>query len=164
MHLISGGAIHELMAAGEMPMSISIFRNHVLLGQAKGAPTDWVPMDLNPTNAGGVALPRASKHPHAALLSSGFPAGPEGTENHGRKISLRDADQRLRFQTLVPGEGMTLDQYEKAEGHWKKLLRDMSRSETGNCATNRMEINSVIRINSEGGYDPWQDYQTLVSE
>lgn len=30
MHMISGGAMHELMAAGEMPMSISIFRNHVL--------------------------------------------------------------------------------------------------------------------------------------
>src|SRR5215813_14950434 len=29
MHMISGGAVHELMAAGEMPMSISIFRNHV---------------------------------------------------------------------------------------------------------------------------------------
>ena len=57
MHMISGGAMHELMAAGEMPMSISIFRNHVLSGKPKGAPTEWVPMDLNPTNAGGVALP-----------------------------------------------------------------------------------------------------------
>src|SRR4029077_7789812 len=56
MHMISGGAMHELLAAGEMPMSISIFRNHVLAGRPKGAPTEWVPLDLVPTNAGGIAL------------------------------------------------------------------------------------------------------------
>ena len=61
MHMISGGAMHELMAAGEMPMSISIFRNHVLSGKPKGAPTEWIPLDLNPTNAGGVALPSGSQ-------------------------------------------------------------------------------------------------------
>ena len=46
MHMISGGAMHELLAAGEMPMSISIFRNHVLAAHPKGAPTEWVPLDL----------------------------------------------------------------------------------------------------------------------
>ena len=45
MHMISGGAIHELMAAGEMPLSVSIFRNHVLAGQAKGAPAEGVPLE-----------------------------------------------------------------------------------------------------------------------
>src|SRR5512142_491334 len=35
MHMISGGAMHELLAAGEMQMSISIFRNHVLAAQAR---------------------------------------------------------------------------------------------------------------------------------
>src|ERR1044071_4018565 len=68
MHMISGGAMHELMAAGEMPRSISIFRNHVLAAKPKGAPTEWVPMDLNPTNAGGVALPAGTNNPYAALL------------------------------------------------------------------------------------------------
>src|SRR4030095_9670550 len=36
MHMISGGAMHELLAAGEMPMSISIFRNHVLAAHPRG--------------------------------------------------------------------------------------------------------------------------------
>ena len=56
VHMISGGAMHELMAAGEMHMSISIFRNHVLAGKLKGAPTEWVPLDLSPANAGSVGL------------------------------------------------------------------------------------------------------------
>ena len=78
MHMISGGAMHELMAAGEMPMSISIFRNHVLSGKPKGAPTEWMPMDLNPTNAGGVALPAAANNPNAALMFIDFLLSPEG--------------------------------------------------------------------------------------
>src|SRR5258705_2378497 len=78
MHMISGGAMHELMAAGEMPMSISILRNHVLSGKPKGAPTEWVPMDLNPTNAGGVALPAGTNSPYAALLFIDFLLSPEG--------------------------------------------------------------------------------------
>src|SRR5262249_16117425 len=78
MHMISSGATHELMAAGEMPMSISIFRNHVLAGRPKGAPTEWVPLDLNPTNAGGVALPASTNNPYAALLLADFLLSPEG--------------------------------------------------------------------------------------
>jgi iron(III) transport system substrate-binding protein len=66
-HMISGGAMHELMAAGEMHMSISIFRNHVLAGKLKGAPTEWVPLDLSQANAGSVGLPAATNTPHAAL-------------------------------------------------------------------------------------------------
>jgi ABC-type Fe3+ transport system substrate-binding protein len=83
MHMISGGAMHELMAAGEMPMSISIFRNHVLAAKPKGAPTEWVPMDLNPTNAGGVALPRAiilTERSCWLIFSAG------GAEDHGERF------------------------------------------------------------------------------
>jgi iron(III) transport system substrate-binding protein len=78
MHMISGGAMHELMAAGEMPMSISIFRNHVLAAKPKGAPTEWVALDLNPTNAGGVALPAGANNAYAALLFADFLVSPEG--------------------------------------------------------------------------------------
>src|SRR5947199_8918175 len=52
VHMISGGAIHELLAAGEMPMSLSIFRNHVLLGHSRGAPSEWDPLGFAPANVG----------------------------------------------------------------------------------------------------------------
>ena len=125
MHLISGGAMHELLAAGEMPMSISIFRNHVLLGQAKGAPTMWVPLDLNPTNAGGVALPAASNHPYAALLLADFLLGPEGQKIMEDKFRFATPTKDYGFKRWYPEKGMTMDQYEKAEGRWKKLLREI---------------------------------------
>jgi iron(III) transport system substrate-binding protein len=127
MHMISGGAMHELMAAGEMPMSISIFRNHVLSGKPKGAPTEWIPMDLNPTNAGGVALPASSNNPHAALLFLDFLLSPEGQKIFEDKFRFATSTKDYGFKRWYPEKGMTLDQYEKAEEHWKKLLRDLVR-------------------------------------
>ena len=127
MHMISGGAMHELMAAGEMPMSISIFRNHVLSGKPKGAPTEWVPMDLNPTNAGGVSLPASSNNPHTALLFLDFLLSPEGQKIFEDKFRFATSTKNYGFKRWYPEKGMTLEQYEKAEEHWKKLLRDLVR-------------------------------------
>jgi iron(III) transport system substrate-binding protein len=124
MHMISGGAVHELMAAGEMPMSVSIFRNHVLAAQSKGAPTEWVPLDLNPTNAGGVALPAAANSPHAALLFVDFLLSPEGQKIFEEKFRFATSTKNYGFKRWYPEKGYTLEQYEKAEEHWKKLLRD----------------------------------------
>ena len=127
MHMISGGAMHELMAAGEMPMSISIFRNHVLSGKPKGAPTEWVAMDLNPTNAGGVALPASSNNPYAALLLADFLLSPEGQKIFEEKFRFATSTRNYGFKRWYPEKGMTLEQYEKAEESWKKLLRDLVR-------------------------------------
>ena len=127
MHMISGGAIHELMAAGEMPMSISIFRNHVLAGKPKGAPTEWVALDLCPTNAGGVALPAAVNSPHAALLFIDFLLSPEGQKIFEEKFRFATSTKNYGFKRWYPEKGYTLEQYEKAEQRWKKLLRDLVR-------------------------------------
>jgi iron(III) transport system substrate-binding protein len=127
MHMISGGAMHELMAAGEMPMSISIFRNHVLAAKPKGAPTEWMPMDLNPTNAGGVALPSGSNSPYAALLFIDFLLSPEGQKIFEEKFRFATSTKNYGFKRWYPEKGYTLEQYEKAEDRWKKLLRDLVR-------------------------------------
>ncbi len=127
MHMISGGAMHELMAAGEMPMSISIFRNHVLAAKPKGAPTEWVPMDLNPTNAGGVGLPAATNSPHAALLFIDFLLSPEGQKIFEEKFRFATSTKNYGFKKWYPEKGLTIEQYEKAEDRWKKLLRDIVR-------------------------------------
>lgn len=127
MHMISGGAMHELMAAGEMPMSISIFRNHVLAARPKGAPTEWVPMDLNPTNAGGVGLPVGTNNPHAALLFIDFLLSPEGQKIFEEKFRFATSTKDYGFKRWYPERGMTVAQYEKAEEKWKNLLRGLVR-------------------------------------
>lgn len=127
MHMISGGAIHELMAAGEMPMSISIFRNHVLAARPKGAPTEWVPLDLNPTNAGGVALPLTAANPHGALLLADFLLSPEGQKIYEEKFRFATPTKDYGFKRWYPEKGATFEQYERNEDRWKKLLRDIVR-------------------------------------
>lgn len=127
MHMISGGAMHELMAAGEMPMSISIFRNHVLAAKPKGSPTEWVPMDLNPTNAGGVALPLGTNNPHAALLFIDFLLSPEGQKIFEERFRFATSTKDYGFKRWYPERGMTVAQYEKAEERWKNLLRGLVR-------------------------------------
>ncbi|MGH7817017.1 MAG: ABC transporter substrate-binding protein [Candidatus Binatia bacterium] len=127
MHMISGGAIHELMAAGEMPMSISIFRKHMLAGKPKGAPTEWVPLDLNPTNAGGVALPTTSNNPYGALLLADFLLSPEGQKIFEERFRFATPTKDYGFKRWYPEKGVTFEQYEKLEDRWKKLLRDIVR-------------------------------------
>ncbi len=124
-HMISGGAMHELMAAGEMHMSISIFRNHVLAGKLKGAPTEWVPLDLSQANAGSVALPAATNSPYAALLFIDFLIGPEGQKIFEEKFRFASSTKNYGFKRWYPEKGKTLEQYEKAEERWKKLLHDL---------------------------------------
>ncbi|MGE5303784.1 MAG: ABC transporter substrate-binding protein [Alphaproteobacteria bacterium] len=127
MHMISGGAMHELMAAGEMPMSISIFRNHVLSAQARGAPTVWVPMDLVVSNAGGVALPAASNNPYGALLLADFLLSPEGQKIFEEKFRFATSTKNYGFKRWYPEKGLTTEQYEKAQDRWKKLLMELVR-------------------------------------
>jgi len=124
-HMISGGAMHELLAAGEMQMSISIFRNHVLAGKLKGAPTEWVPLDLSPANAGSVGLPAATNSPHAALLFIDFLISPEGQKIFEDKFRFASSTKNYGFKRWYPEKGKTIEQYEKAEERWKKLLHDL---------------------------------------
>jgi iron(III) transport system substrate-binding protein len=127
MHMISGGAMHELLAAGEMHASISIFRNHVLTAQPKGAPTEWVPLDLVPTNAGGVALPVASSNVHAGLLFADFLISPEVQKIYEERFRFASSTKNYGFKRWYPEKGYTTEQYEKAQERWQKLLRDVTR-------------------------------------
>lgn len=127
MHMISGGALQELLAAGEMPMSFSIFRNHVLMTQAKGGPTEWVPLDLVVSNAGGVALPVRSNHPHAALLFIDFLISPECQKIYEEKFRFASSAKQYGFKRWYPERGLTTEQYEKSQERWEKLLRDITR-------------------------------------
>jgi iron(III) transport system substrate-binding protein len=127
MHMISGGAMHELLAAGEMHASISIFRNHVLSAQPKGAPTQWVALDLVPTNAGGVALPVSSNNVYGGLLFTDFLISPEAQKVYEERFRFASSTRNYGFKRWYPEKGFTTEQYEKAQERWQALLRDVTR-------------------------------------
>lgn len=126
LHGVSGRAILDMVISGELGVSPTVFLSHSRVSMAKGAPIKWVPMDLVPTNAGGVALPAQAPHPHAALLFGDFLLSPEGQKFLG-KYGLDSAANKPDFKRFYAEAGMTAAQYEKENQRWEKLLRELGR-------------------------------------
>ena len=102
LHTIIPPALLDLIASGEVLASPAIFRNHTLNAIAKGAPVEWVPMDIVPTNVGGAAIAAQPPHPHAALLLADYLLAPEGPSGAG-KIRIWQRGKEPGLQTLAPG-------------------------------------------------------------
>ena len=126
LHTIIPPALLDLIASGEVLASPAIFRNHTLNAIAKGAPVDWVPMDLVPTNVGGAAIAVQPPHPHAALLLADYLLGPEG-QAVLEKFEYGSASKNLGFKRWRPDHGIATDKYEKELERWEKLLKEISR-------------------------------------
>jgi iron(III) transport system substrate-binding protein len=123
---VSGRAMADLVVSGEVPLAPTIFRDHAIEVKAKGAPVEWLPMDVVPTNTGGVAIMNRSAHPHAAVLMADFLLSPEGA----KILSDLEYGSPLKptgYKLWYPEGGMTMTQYEKAMERWEKLLREIGR-------------------------------------
>ena len=126
LHTIIPPALLDLIAAGEVLASPVIFRNHTLNAIAKGAPVDWVPMDIVPTNVGGAAISIQPPHPNAALLLADYLLGPEG-QGILEKYQYGSASKKLGFTRWRPEHGSTAEKFEKDIERWEKLLKEISR-------------------------------------
>ena len=126
LHAVSGRAILDMVISGELGASPTVFLSHSRVSISKGAPIKWVPMDVVPTNAGGVAVPANLPHPHAALLFADFLLSPEGQKFLG-KFGLDSAVNKPDFKRWYAEAGMTAEQYEKESSKWEKLLREIGR-------------------------------------
>jgi iron(III) transport system substrate-binding protein len=126
LHTIIPPALLDLIASGEVLASPAIFRNHTLNAIAKGAPVDWVPMDIVPTNVGGAAVAVQPPHPHGAVLLADYLLGPEG-QAVLEKFEYGSAAKNLGFKRWRPDHGVATDKYEKDLERWEKLLKEISR-------------------------------------
>jgi len=126
LHTIIPPALLDLIAAGELVAGAAIFRNHVIVAQQKGAPVEWAPMDLVPTNVGGVAIAAQPPHPHAALLLADYLLGPEG-QGLLEKYHYGNGAKNYGFKKWRPENGIPLDKYEKDLERWQKLLQQTGR-------------------------------------
>jgi iron(III) transport system substrate-binding protein len=126
LHTIIPPALLDLIASGEVLASPAIFRNHTLNAIAKGAPVNWVPMDIVPTNVGGAAIAMQPPHPHAALLLADYLLGPEG-QSVLEKYEYGSATKNLGFKRWRPDHGIVTEKYEKELEGWEKLLKQISR-------------------------------------
>ena len=116
----------NLMMAGEIAGSPAVFQNQVIVAKEKGAPIDWVPLDLVPANAGGSAIIANAPHPHAALLLTDFVIGADG-QKLMEQFRYGVAWKQYPFKREYPERGMTTAQYQDAEEKWSQLLRSLTR-------------------------------------
>jgi iron(III) transport system substrate-binding protein len=126
LHAVSGRAILDMVISGELGVSPTVFLSHSRVSISRGAPIRWVPLDVVPTNAGGVALPANAPHPHGALLFGDFLLSPEGQKLLG-KFGLDSAANKPEFKRWYPEKAMTVEQYDKENEKWEKMLRDIGR-------------------------------------
>lgn len=123
---VSGRAMADLVVSGEVPLAPTVFRDHAVEVKSKGAPVEWVPMDVVPTNTGGVAVLARAPRPHAALLMADFLLSPQGAKilsdlQYGSPLTP------VSYKLWYPEAGMSLAQYEKAMERWQKLLQEIGR-------------------------------------
>jgi len=126
LYSIEAPALVNNIAAGEIAASPAIFQTHTLLAASKGAPVEWVPMDLVPTNVGSAAIAANPPHPHAALLMADFLLSPEG-QGVLEKYYYGSGAKDYGFKKWRPEHGLTTEQYEKDLNRWDKLLNAITR-------------------------------------
>jgi iron(III) transport system substrate-binding protein len=126
LYSIEAPALVNNIAAGEIVASPAIFQTHTLLAASKGAPVEWIPMDLVPTNVGSAAVAANPPHPHAALLMADFLLSPEG-QGVLEKFYYGSATKDQGFKKWRPERGLTTDHYEKELVRWDKLLNSITR-------------------------------------
>jgi iron(III) transport system substrate-binding protein len=126
LYSIDAPALVDVIAAGEIVASSAIFQTHTLLAASKGAPVEWVPMDLVPTNVGSAAVAVQPPHPHAALLLVDFLLSSDG-QGILEKFYYGSATKDQGFKKWRPERGLTTEKYEKELLRWEKLLKEITR-------------------------------------
>lgn len=124
---VSGQALLDLIAKGEVAASPTIFKDHAeLAASEKKAPVKWVPIEPVVGNTGQDAVSLKAPHPYAAMLFIDFLLGPDGQKiYHDNKYAT--ASDKLDFKVWVPEHGRTGDQMDKDAKHWSSLFKSIFR-------------------------------------
>jgi iron(III) transport system substrate-binding protein len=126
---ISGKALMDLIAKGEVPASPTIFRDHVdqiQIDSGNKAPVKWAPIDPVVGNTGQGSLAAKAPHPHAALLYLDF------LYSDGVKVfndnGYNTAADKVEFKFWVPEGGRTTTQMEQDIKKWDDLFKVVFRT------------------------------------
>ena len=112
----------DMVISGEVGLSPTIFRDHALESKAKGAPIEWLPMDLVPVHAGSAILAARAPHPHAALLMVDFLFSADG-QGVLEKFKYGSAAKDYGFKRWYFTAGLNADQLERQVTYWEKLMQ-----------------------------------------
>jgi iron(III) transport system substrate-binding protein len=120
---ISGKAVLDLVAKGEVPASPTIYRDHVRqAAELQKAPVAWVPIEPDATLVTRISYAAKAPHPYAGLLFIDYVLGSEGQQ------ILKDhfyttGGEKLPFQIWQPGLGESTDQAAKEQQSWADIFK-----------------------------------------
>ena len=123
---LTGRALANLMTAGEVMLSPTIYNSHVAASAEKGAPLGWFAPGTVPVTDTGVALARKAPHPHAALLFIDFLMSKEGQVLYQElgydspRSDVAGAGARME-KVYLTNRGNYIREYEE----WAKLYQDV---------------------------------------
>lgn len=116
----------ELIAAGEIPVGLTVYNSNAESLKRRGAPIDWLPVEPVVGRPQGIAVARNAPHPHAALLFVDFVLSPEGQEllnSMGRvPVSTKVKTDLNRFPYTMVDPVTVLDEQEKWNRLWEGLF------------------------------------------
>jgi iron(III) transport system substrate-binding protein len=118
---ISGKAVFDLIAKGELPASPTIFLDHVEQGKEAGQPVDWAPLDPVVGNAGQVSVDAKAPHPYAAMLYADYMLGPG--QDVLQKNHYFPATEKVNFTPWLPEVGLNAAQAAKQDQTWSDLFK-----------------------------------------
>lgn len=121
---ISGKALLDLIAKGEVPASPTIFRDHVRqAAQNQKAPVAWVPLEPVATLATKMAYAAKAPHPNAGMLFVDYILGAEGQQILKDHFYTTAGGEKLPYQLWLPGEGKPADEAAKENQTWADLFK-----------------------------------------
>ena len=75
----------ELIAAGEIPVGLTVYNSNAESFKRKGAPIDWIPVQPVVARPQGIAILKNAPHRQAAQAFADFVLSPEGQELFNQK-------------------------------------------------------------------------------
>jgi iron(III) transport system substrate-binding protein len=116
----------ELIAAGEIPVGLTVYNSNAESFKRKGAPIDWVPVQPVVARPQGIAILKNAPHPPAAQAFVDFVLSPEGQElfnSMGRvPVSTKVKTHLNQFEYTLVDAATVLDEQEKWTREWDKLF------------------------------------------
>ena len=116
----------ELVAAGEVPVGLTMYNSNIVSLKRKGAPIDFVPVQPVAARPQGIGVARNAPHPNAAVLFADFVLSPEGQklfESMGRvPASTRVKSELNNFPFRMIEPATVLDEAERWEKLWTELF------------------------------------------
>jgi iron(III) transport system substrate-binding protein len=116
----------ELIAAGEIPVGLTVYNSNAESFKRRGAPIDWIPIQPVVARPQGIGIARTAPHREAAQAFVDFVLSPEGQslyESMGRvPVSTKVRTHMNQFEYTLVDPATVLDEQDKWTREWDKLF------------------------------------------